>query len=85
MKKDETFWPCFVAEVRNENEEDWRVIGESTELQGVSTRALEPSSELQLHADMDIFRPMIGKVNYGRFRFSNGVWTMFDLKLLADD
>src|ERR1043166_8715617 len=44
MRNDGTFWPCFVAEIRDEGEKEWRTIGESTELRGIATRAVNGSS-----------------------------------------
>lgn len=82
-RQDGTFWPRFIAQVKNEDQADWRTIGESEKPQNLVTSAVEPLSEQKIYVNMNMFRPAIGKVMYGRIVFPNGTWTMFDLELFV--
>jgi hypothetical protein len=85
LKDDGTFWPCFRAQVSRDGEKKWKTLGESDKSQGIVTVIVDALSERKICVDMDLFRPAIGKAPYGRIVLSNGVRTMFDLQLFAED
>lgn len=80
---DGKFWPSFTAQVLNEGEKEWKTIGKSNNTEPAVELTIGGYSDQDVHIDMDVFRPSIGKVAYGRVVFGNGIWTMFDLQLFA--
>lgn len=79
-KTDGTFWPRVTAQVAKDAKGPWTTIrvppapGEATSLSVVS----KPDEE-RFYVNLDIFRPMIGKMDYGRVVLETGEVAAFGL------
>jgi len=78
--KDHEFWPFATAQVTNEPGR-WKSIGRPLTQGNFATVTIQPQdTKTSLHINLDIFRPMIGRVKYGRVVLDNGAAVDFELK-----
>jgi hypothetical protein len=78
---DGRFWPRVIAEVANDVHGPWKTL-EQPSSQGkpaeVTLRFYE--ANVMLYVNLDVFRPLIGKMRYGRLVLANGEAALFELK-----
>ncbi|HYJ05474.1 MAG TPA: hypothetical protein VEX43_10090 [Chthoniobacterales bacterium] len=79
-KSDGTFWPQVEAQVANEIDSQWRTIGNPPTPGEITSLiiASKPAKE-EFYVDLDIFRPMIGKVKYGKVILETGDSAIFEI------
>jgi hypothetical protein len=80
---DGDFWPYVTAQVADDYQGLWRIIGQPHTV-GKPTTLLIQSKDVnaRLIVDLETFRPLIGKFRYGRIVLRNGKAAMFELKNL---
>lgn len=80
LASDGQFWPSVTAQVGDDIKGNWKDI-ETPRPRGepaVFTVASD-SPNIMLHLDLDVFRPFIGKTQFGRVLLKNGVAAPFKL------
>ena len=78
---DEKFWPNVVAQVANDYQGVWRVLGKPLEKGKPTTLIIKPNdTKTLLHVRLDLFQSMVGKFRYGRVVLKNDVSAVFELK-----
>jgi hypothetical protein len=82
-RSDGTFWPIVTAQVANDRNGPWTTIGKPpTPGEGTCLSVVSKPEEERFHAQMDIFRPLIGKMKYGRVVLETGAAAFFALEIL---
>lgn len=80
-KADGTFWPRIVAQVANEIDSEWTTIQSSpTPGNTVATVVTTQQEKQRFYVNLDIFRPMIGKMKYGKVVLETGDAANFFIK-----
>jgi len=75
-----TFWPHVVAQVANDLQSSWQIIGNPTIPTAVAVLKVVPESKSEtLYVNLDIFRPMIGKMKLGKVVLETGESAIFAL------
>jgi hypothetical protein len=82
-KSDGTFWPHVTAQVGSDPKGPWTTIGKpTTPGEAASLSIVSKPGEERFYVDMDIFRPLIGNVKYGRVVLESGEAAFFGLEIL---
>jgi len=80
---DGRFWPRVEAEVASDPNGAWQKIPRPPDQGEAATFTLERNSRnILFYVDLDVFRPLIGKVRYGRLALQNGETALFVLENL---
>jgi hypothetical protein len=80
---DGAFWPLVIGQVANEHTGEWKTIGQLPSAGRPATLSVQPRDiNVRLLADLEVFRPMIGRYRYGRIVLRNGKAAPFELKNL---
>jgi hypothetical protein len=83
-KPDGTFWPKVAAYTSNEINSQWTTIGEPlTPGESISLVVTSKEEKQQFYVDLDVFRPMIGKMKYGKVILETGDSTIFEIEDLS--
>lgn len=78
---DGRFWPQVTAQVANDPEGVWKVVGASKNAGAPTKLNVGPrDSDARLYVDLDLFRPQIGQYRYGRMVLASGISATFELK-----
>jgi len=72
-KADGTFWPRVIAQVTNDLQSQWTTI-QSPSIPGeaISLVVTSKQEKQRFYVDLDVFRPVIGKMKYGRIVLETG-------------
>ena len=82
-RSDGTFWPRVTAQVGSDPHGPWTAIGKPpTPGEAASLSIVSKPDEERFYVDMDIFRPLIGRMKYGRVVLESGEAALFGLELL---
>lgn len=78
------FWPCVQLQAKKHNAVDWEGIGASN-TPGPRSKILirKNATSIGLHVRLDLFKPLIGKYEFGRIILSSGQLSEFELKDLS--
>jgi hypothetical protein len=83
LTPDDLFWLNVTAQVANDTEGEWKTIGEAeNRKEGTAISVPTDNPKRLLYVDLDVFRPYLGKVSFGRIVLKNGqavVFRMADL------
>lgn len=79
-KADGTFWPHVSAQVTSDTRTQWKTIGSpSTPGETAVLYIAQKPEREQFYVNLDIFRPLIGKMKYGRVRLKTAESAVFAL------
>jgi hypothetical protein len=80
-KADGTFWPRVVAQVTTEINSPWTTIQTPPPVGEATSLVVTPKQEKQrFYVDLDIFCPMIGKMECGKIVLETGDAALFEIK-----
>lgn len=78
---DGRFWPRVIAEVANDASGEWKRLERPASRGKPAVFTLKShEANVTLYVNLDIFRPMVGKMRYGRVVLANGEPAVFELK-----
>jgi hypothetical protein len=78
---DGRFWPRVVAEVSNDINGEWKKLDQPANSEKPAAFSLKSyQANVMLYVHLDVFRPLIGKMRYGRVLLENGEAAVFELK-----
>jgi len=80
-KHDGTFWPEALAQVSSERNGPWTTLGSPLTPGEIASLTVAGKAEQErFYVNLDIFRPMIGKMTYGRVILKTGDSALFGLE-----
>jgi hypothetical protein len=78
---DGEFWLNATAQVADDVHSEWKTIGQSSYPGKLVSLAIAPKTvNKSILVDLDLFRPMIGKIKHGRVLLKTGEAAQFELE-----
>lgn len=78
-KTDGTFWPCVVAQTSNAIDSQWTMIGNPPTPGEAVSLVVTSKQKQRFYVNLDMFRPMIGKMKYGKITLETGDSAIFEI------